>query len=58
MIDEPLEAPSVHATLTPPSVGVAVVTVGAAGRAAGTTALEAVEAEPSPTPLVAVTVTV
>ena len=58
MMLEPLDAPSVQATATPPSAELAEVMVGAAGTAAGVTADEAVEAGLAPTPLVAVTVTV
>jgi hypothetical protein len=49
---------AVKLTLAAPSEAVALTPVGAPGTAAGVIAVEAVEAEPVPTPLVAVTVKV
>ena len=55
---EPLEAGAVHETVTLVLAAVAVTLVGAPGTVAGVTELEAAEAAPVPTALVAVTVKV
>lgn len=54
----PLEPGAVNVTEACPPVAVAVPIVGAPGTVAGVALLDADEAEPVPTPLVAVTVKV
>ncbi len=58
MAEPPLEAGGVKATTAEALPAVAVPMVGAPGRVAGTTVLEARDDGPAPTPLVAVTVKV
>ena len=55
---DPWAEPGIQETIDWPSSTVPVTLVGAPGTAAGVTELEAEEAEPVPTPLVAVTVKV
>jgi hypothetical protein len=58
MGDPPLPAGAVKLTVAPAFPAVAVPIAGAPGTVAGVTLLEAVDAVPVPTPLVAVTVKV
>jgi len=58
VIVDPLEGGAVHDTPAELSPAVALTPVGAPGTAAGVTAVEADDAGPVPTPLVAVTVKV
>ena len=56
VISEPLSAPAVNVTLALALPRVAVPMVGASGTVSGTTAFDAAESGPVPTPLVAFTV--
>ena len=58
MVDPPLEAGALKLTLAEALPRVAEAPVGAPGTVTGTTGLEAPEAGPVPTPLLAVTVKV